>query len=109
MAAARDREPRVCVETSIAPILLRAVIVVICVIHRISPCRPRALQTLQTPWPFQRRCSAGASQLKPISDDCRLAFGFACADSHLKEKEFCSHLSHVKKVPLLQACEGDRV
>ena len=41
--------------------------------------------------------------------EARLAFGFACADSHLKEKEFCSHLSQVKKVPLLQACEGDRV
>ena len=60
---------------------------------KMHPCRPRALQTLQTPWPFQRRCSAGASQLKPISDDCRLAFGLACADSQ------CTKCDQRRRVP----------
>ena len=58
MAAARDREPRVCVETSIAPILLRAVIVVICVIHRIALQTPRSTDLadpVAVSAPLQRR------------------------------------------------------
>ena len=58
MAAARDREPRVCVETPIAPILLRAVIVVICVIHRIALQTPRSTDLadpVAVSAPLQRR------------------------------------------------------
>ena len=66
-----------------------------------------ALQTLQTPRPFQPRCSAGASQLVPIADDCRHSFGLACADSQrtkcvspfVTKAEIRSYVARVKKVP----------